>query len=285
MAIRVWGSWENVVSDATFFSLTWLGWNVEPTSDVSKDWPGVSSPAILITSLIFYISVVAFGRVHLKRGYSPGGDSAWLRAFVILHNVLLIILSAYMCAGCITEAYRNDYTLWGNEYKPDQVKLAKLIYLFFISKIYEFVDTFIMILKGNWNQVSFLHVYHHATISFIWWMIVRVAPGGDAYFSAALNSWVHVCMYTYYLLAIVVGKDVNMRNRYLWWGRYLTQMQMFQFVLNLFQALYCSKYSAYPRFLSHILLVYMGSLLVLFGRFYYSKHISTPRSLDSKKLK
>jgi elongation of very long chain fatty acids protein 4 len=38
--------------------------------------------------------------------------------------------------------------------------------------------------------VSVLHVYHHATISFIWWMITYTAPGGDAYFSAALNSFV-----------------------------------------------------------------------------------------------
>lgn len=42
------------------------------------------------------------------------------------------------------------------------------------------------------EQVSVLHVYHHATISFIWWMITYTAPGGDAYFSAALNSFV-VC--------------------------------------------------------------------------------------------
>lgn len=27
---------------------------------------------------------------------------------------------------------------------------------------------FIMILKGNMRQVSFLHVYHHLTISVIW---------------------------------------------------------------------------------------------------------------------
>ena len=28
---------------------------------------------------------------------------------------------------------------------------------------YEFVDTLIMILKKNNRQISFLHVYHHAT--------------------------------------------------------------------------------------------------------------------------
>jgi elongation of very long chain fatty acids protein 4 len=60
-------------------------------------------------------------------------------------------------------------------------------------------------------QVTVLHVYHHASISFIWWMITHTAPGGDAYFSAALNSLVHVLMYTYYLLAILLGKDKRVR--------------------------------------------------------------------------
>ena len=81
-------------------------------------------------------------------------------------------------------------------------------------------------------------MYHHATISFIWWMITYTAPGGDAYFSAALNSfvvrtasgtpcshphrrlltcllprlWQHVLMYTYYLMAILLGKDPKVCN-------------------------------------------------------------------------
>ena len=113
-----------------------------------------------------------------------------------------------------------------------------------------------MLLKNNLKQVSFLHVYHHATISFMWWMIAHRAPGGDAYFSAALNSWVHVCMYTYYLMAVLIGKDEKKRKRYLWWGRYLTQMQMAQFALNLLQSVYTSLYSPYPKFISHILFVH-----------------------------
>ena len=35
----------------------------------------------------------------------------------------------------------------------------------------------------------------------IWWAIAYSAPGGDAWHSAALNSLVHVAMYTYYYLA------------------------------------------------------------------------------------
>lgn len=36
-----------------------------------------------------------------------------------------------------------------------------------------------MLLKGNLNQVSVLHVYHHISISCIWWVIAYAAPGGD----------------------------------------------------------------------------------------------------------
>ncbi len=40
-----------------------------------------------------------------------------------------------------------------------------------------------------------------------------------AYFSAAFNSWVHVAMYLYYLLAATIAKDENCRRKYLFWGK------------------------------------------------------------------
>jgi len=36
----------------------------------------------------------------------------------------------------------------------------------------------IMLLRFSVRQVSFLHVYHHATITLIWWFITFSAPGG-----------------------------------------------------------------------------------------------------------
>ena len=269
-----WTSWDNLVSDVTFSTLRQIGWTVHPVSGVTRSLIAVESPTPLVSCLTLYIVIVLTGYFKLHRKPRQTNDPAWLKLLIIMHNIFLILLSAYMCAGCVKEAYSNGYKLWGNDYNPRETQLARFIHLFFISKIYEFIDTFIMLLKGNLKQVTFLHVYHHATISFIWWMIARVAPGGDAYFSAALNSWVHVCMYSYYLLAIIIGKDELSRRKYLWWGRYLTQMQMFQFVLNLCQALYCTHFSPYPRFLSKILLVYMASLLALFGQFYDAKHVS-----------
>ena len=42
-----------------------------------------------------------------------------------------------------------------------------------------FLRQFIMLAKGNYKQVSFLHTYHHVSISLIWWIIAYTAPGGD----------------------------------------------------------------------------------------------------------
>ena len=56
-----------------------------------------------------------------------------------------------------------------------------------------------------------------------------------AYYSCALNSFVHVLMYTHYLLAAMIGKNMKARRKYLWWSRYLTQFQMFQFVTMMVQ--------------------------------------------------
>ena len=64
-----------------------------------------------------------------------------------------------------------------------------------IVQAYEFMDTAIMVLRKNERQLSFLHVYHHASTFFpCWWSAINFAPGGDVYFICALNSSVHVLM-------------------------------------------------------------------------------------------
>jgi elongation of very long chain fatty acids protein 4 len=74
--------------------------------------------------------------------------------------------------------------------------MAHVVWVFTVSKIYEFLDTvsrflvasvsvtrcptqFIMILRKKDDQVTFLHVYHHATIYAIWWMNCKYLPGGE----------------------------------------------------------------------------------------------------------
>lgn len=100
---------------------------------------------------------------------------------------------------------------------------------FYFSKLPEFVDTFIMLLKRNYHQVSFLHVYHHSSIFLIWWLVTFLAPTGEAWYSAMLNSFIHVIMYGYYFAAAIGFRGVDFVKRY------ITMMQMTQFVTMMIQ--------------------------------------------------
>lgn len=48
---------------------------------------------------------------------------------------------------------QSGYKLWGVPFKAAERDMASIIYIFYVSKIYEFMDTFIMLLKGNVKQV------------------------------------------------------------------------------------------------------------------------------------
>ena len=54
-----------------------------------------------------------------------------------------------------------------------------------------------------------------------------MAGGGNTTFGGMWNSLVHVLMYSYYFLA-AAGPAAQ---RYLWWKKYLTSMQMVQFLV------------------------------------------------------
>lgn len=274
-------AYDAFVKDLVFKAVGSVGWQLEPHNAMTIDLPLVRSPTPVVTAIVGYLTIV--GCAVLKNAVAPAKSVAppsfLFKGYMLFHNFFLSALSLYMCVTCIKEAVAGKYSVWGNGVTEGQTSMAKVLWLFYVSKLYEFFDTFIMIAKGSYRQVSVLHVYHHGSIAFIWWAIVYRAPGGDAYFSAAMNSWVHVVMYFYYLCSSLLGKDS--RKKYLWWGKYLTQMQMLQFSLNLFQASYnLLSDSAYPRFLNELLFVYMISLLGLFGHFYVQRWVvkSPPKS-------
>ena len=132
-----------------------------------------------------YLTFVGVGTFVMKR---LPGDGFRFYGLSFVYNIVQVMLCSYMCIESLVIALRQGYTLTPcNTFDVVGAPVAKVLWLFYVSKLYEFFDTFIMIAKGSYRQVSVLHVYHHGSIAFIWWAIVYRAPGGDAYFSAAMN--------------------------------------------------------------------------------------------------
>jgi elongation of very long chain fatty acids protein 4 len=129
-------------------------------------------------------------------------------------------------------------------------------------------------------QVSFLHVYHHTSISWAWWFALKLYPGGDVYFGALLNSWIHVMMYSYYTLSLLKIQCP--------WKKYLTQAQILQF-LSVLAYSACSLYHMpeegnWTQYLAYGIQVFeMSSMFVLFLHFYL-KAYSKRRPTSSKRV-
>jgi elongation of very long chain fatty acids protein 4 len=139
-----WKSWDSYCSHIVRSCFAKLGYTelLLPASPAVADLPFVSSPTPLLTTIIGYLVIVC-GSIMLKNGKmeSSKRDPVWIRMFVQLHNVVLVFLSLYMCLTLVYEAYQNGYTFWGNGYNVNHKGMARVIYVFYVSKAYEFMDT------------------------------------------------------------------------------------------------------------------------------------------------
>jgi elongation of very long chain fatty acids protein 4 len=275
--ISAYNSIDAVVSPAFLGFLDALGADTTQVA-LTKNWWWVNSATPFVLFQVFYLTVIAIfypiiacrQRRNLNTPKKPDGPV--LRTVALVHNLFLAVLSLWMGVMTIFYVLKNKYVLWGEAFVESRdADIAWVFYIFYVSKYYEFVDTFLMLIKGNLRQVSFLHVFHHTSTGFIFWLVSRCAPGGDAWFCIAFNSWVHVVMYSYYFLTVVL-KAESARKRYLWWGKYLTMFQMTQFFANLVHAIYAFWFSPYWYTGKVLQLTDMTILLGLFLNFYLKKH-------------
>ncbi|KAG6465127.1 hypothetical protein O3G_MSEX014949 [Manduca sexta] len=115
------------------------------------------------------------------------------------------------------------------------------------------------------------------------WSYLKFAAGGEGAILALLNSIVHVVMYTYYLLSGLGPRF----QKYLWWKKYVTKMQLIQFILML---AYCAWTHFSPRCqyasgFTYFICTNITIFLFLFLNFYsksYKKRIEKKVNADSE---
>lgn len=247
----------------------------------TKGWLLMSSPLPTLAIMIAYLVVVKGGQVWMR-------DRAAfkLENFARLYNVFTVLLNAFLAYEFTYVAYHESLGLCSGVDKDpsnqNSLRLAGAIWWYYVSKMFEFVDTFIFVLRKKDRQISFLHLYHHSTMFPLWWIATRWSPGGQAYFSAMLNSYVHVVMYFYYFITTFEAyKTVS-------WKKYVTYMQLGQFYLVLLDTVYtivqvrrgqCQLY----EWMAWLLAIYMGTMIILFNLFFqqaYSKGDKTSKKQE-----
>jgi elongation of very long chain fatty acids protein 4 len=239
------------------------------SDDRVKDWLLMQTPLPTIAISFSYIAFCVIAPRILQ-----GRKVLTAKWPITIYNLICVCLNFYITFELLinTVGHYNWHCqpvdISRNE---GPMRIASGVWWFYFSKFIEMLDSVFFILKGNYNQLSFLHVYHHSTMFMYFWIVARFLPGGNSVFACAINSTVHVFMYGYYFLSSL-GPEVR---KYLGWKKYLTMMQIAQFwICNYFlvsAAMYGS--CGFPMWLVYSMIAYMSSFIILFGNFYLMNYI------------
>ncbi|KAK9731320.1 GNS1/SUR4 family [Popillia japonica] len=171
----------------------------------------------------------------------------------------------------------------------DKSLMANAVWWFYIAKLTELLDTVFFVLRKKNNQISFLHMYHHFMMPICAWIGVKFLPGGHGTLLGVINAFVHIWMYTYYLISSL-GPQYN---KYLWWKKHLTELQMIQFcIIFIHQSQAVFRQCSYPKPITILLATQAAFFFYLFGKFYLKtyttllkKSVAENNNLANGKLK
>ena len=231
--------------------------------------------------LYLSLSKPIFNFIRVTFNIDPKGPI--LQNIVVLHSGLLAIYSGitmyytwsivgnYMIStgdGLMGAVCDYKGMLWYDK------GFSYWVLTFYISKFYEFFDTWIIILKGR--EPTLLQEFHHAGIVIFMWA-AYVSSSSLVLIVVTFNSFIHTIMYSYYVAAAYGYKSPL--------KQYLTIAQITQFIIGMTITVPthfikdCLSPSA--RFVAIVTQAYTIGLILLFALFYRQAYV---QSKKNKKL-
>ncbi|XP_048863261.1 elongation of very long chain fatty acids protein 5 [Brienomyrus brachyistius] len=237
---------------------SWMG----PRDTRVRGWLLLDHYLPTFSLTLLYLLIVWTGPRYMKNRQPLS-----YRGVMVAYNLGLTLLSFYMFYELVTGVRQGGYSFFCQDTRSGgsaDDKIINVLWWYYFSKLIEFMDTFFFILRKNNHQITFLHVFHHATMLNIWWFVMNWVPCGHSYFGACLNSFIHVLMYSYYGLSAIPAM-----RPYLWWKKYITQGQLIQFVLTVIQTTCAVVWPCgFPMGWLYFQISYMVTLIILFTNFY-----------------
>nr|CAD7602474.1 unnamed protein product [Timema genevievae] len=260
----------------------------------TNDWFLIKSPTPGLTIMASYLFfVLSWGPRYMKHR-----KPFELTNILILYNFLQVVFSVYIFCEGLDAGWLTKYS-WTCEpvdvsTSPEALRIATGVYMYFLAKISELLDTVFFVLRKKERQITFLHLYHHTGMPMVSWGCTKYYPGGHGTLIGLINSFVHIIMYSYYMMS-AMGPQFQ---KYLWWKKYITTLQMVvllvvlidtrahcitgQFCLaflHSFQLLFHD--CGYPRWTLFLTLPNAIFFYYLFNDFYY-KEYEQRRTKDQK---
>ncbi|XP_034478805.1 elongation of very long chain fatty acids protein F-like isoform X4 [Drosophila innubila] len=245
-----------------------------PADPVAKNFPLLGSPwPVTLLILGYLLFVLNYGKKFMQHRQPYD-----IKKIIILYNLFQVIYNAIMFGFMfyyffIDRVYPLDCLATLPMDDPKKNIERVISYIYFINKIIDLLDTIFFVLRKSYKQITFLHVYHHAFMVFAIYWVVRFNGFGGQFFTMALaNTFVHIVMYFYYMIsAIYTGI-----KRSLWWKKYITKIQIIQFVSVSLHSVYILVFNPkceFPVALHFLILAQCVIFITMFSNFYMKTYV------------
>ena len=183
----------------------------------------------------------------------------------VIHNGLLVAFSAWTFVS-LSQILYNDGLVFQSNYYFQNPHFDTVIYWFYISKYYEFFDTFLLYLHGK--SPIFLQKYHHIG-AVVCWHLSYVYKADGVWIPSIANSFVHTIMYSYYLGYLLKINQVRFIKKY------ITTLQLCQLFFGMFMGnvFYQQIETTVNVSIINVMNVYNIGLLICFIEFYNRNYI------------
>lgn len=231
----------------------------------TNDWWLIGNPIYPASILVCYIVFVLYVGPRIMKNRKP----MELRYILIVYNFAQVLVSMWLFHEALDACWLTKYS-WKCEpvdfsNTPEAMRVARGVYVYFLNKLTELLDTVFFVLRKKDKQITFLHMYHHTVMPMISWGATKYYPGGHGTFIGFINSFVHIIMYAYYGLA-ALGPEYH---KYLWWKKYITTLQLTQFCVAFLHSFQLLLYDCqYPKWTLYFILPNAIFFYYLFNNFY-----------------
>eukprot|EP00211_Chloroparvula_japonica_P004758 CAMPEP_0119131892 /NCGR_PEP_ID=MMETSP1310-20130426/10849_1 /TAXON_ID=464262 /ORGANISM="Genus nov. species nov., Strain RCC2339" /LENGTH=685 /DNA_ID=CAMNT_0007122489 /DNA_START=115 /DNA_END=2172 /DNA_ORIENTATION=+ len=200
------GAWDGVVNFVTEFE-----WEQGVTPFTSR--------RSFYSAHVVYLSALLWLQSVMKGRKTPG----WVKPFSFFHNTFMALLSLAMLIGIVLGAYLEGRFSSAEAFlckrtQPSVGLVPFTMWVFYLSKGLEFIDTFLLILRKK--ELIWLHKIHHLTTMGLVYHCMNSNFIADIVCSS-LNCAIHVIMYGYFAKPVSVIRPL------------ITSGQIVQFILCL----------------------------------------------------
>ncbi|XP_075236593.1 very long chain fatty acid elongase 7-like [Lycorma delicatula] len=259
---------------------------IQPEKTI-ETWP-LMDPYLIVTITVGYL----FFTLKLGPDMMKGREAFNLKIPMIIYNAfqvlfnLRICLALFLTPNAIPYLYQNKCLRVSENpatslSHPLYKAMCEFGWFYLVSKIIDLLDTVFFILRKKQSHVTFLHVYHHASLVLVSWAYLKYVRGEQGVWIGFINTSVHIVMYFYYFLS-AFGESMK---PYLTWKSYITKFQLAQFAfIIIYLGTLIVNDCTLPKVYSYYMLANGVLFFYLFLDFYQKEYLGTSRKTESPKV-